>query len=178
MKRDDLDIDEVLKHYLPRASQEEVDAASAIVLERIRSMRFQPANSGPREAQARQGEAVKNEAVKSEAAAKKPMKAEWLLDFHVAILMAVEQLQGQGRPVTITLRVEELLEEPIVWATAVFLILLMMESSGMVSSSPIDPEKPDALDERYYEITATGRQTLAKALAARGRVTDALEGFA
>jgi len=136
-------------------------------------MRFQPANSGPREAQARQGEAVKNEA-----AAKKSMKAEWLLDFHVAILMAVEQLQGQGRPVTITLRVEELLEEPIVWGTAVFLILLMMESSGMVSSSPIDPEKPDALDERYYEITATGRQTLAKALAARGRVTDALEGFA
>ena len=168
MKRDDMDIDEVLKQYLPRASQEEVDAASAIVLERIRSMRFQPANSGPREAQARQ----------SEAAAKKPMKAEWLLDFHVAILMAVEQLQGQGRPVTITLRVEELLEEPIVWGTAVFLILLMMESSGMVSCSPIDPKKPDALDERYYEITATGRQTLAKALAARGRVTDALEGFA
>jgi hypothetical protein len=40
------------------------------------------------------------------------------------------------------------------------------------------PEKPDARDQRYYEITAIGRETLAKARAARGRVTHPLEGFA
>jgi hypothetical protein len=49
-------------------------------------MRFQPESSAP------------------EKAPKAP-KAEWLADFHVAVLLAVEELQGQGRPVTITLKV-------------------------------------------------------------------------
>ena len=40
MKRDDMDIDEILKRYLPRAPQEEVEAAGEQVLERIRAMRF------------------------------------------------------------------------------------------------------------------------------------------
>ena len=43
MKRDDMDIDEILKRYLPRAPQEEVEAAGERVLERIRSMRFRSA---------------------------------------------------------------------------------------------------------------------------------------
>ena len=150
MTRNDMDIDEILKHYLPRASQEEVDQASEIVLNRIRSMRFQET---------------------------KAVDAGWMLRFHVAVLMAVEQLQGNGRPVTITLKVEELLEERIVSGSAVFLILLMMERFGLVSSSPINPEQPKALDKRYFEITAAGREALAKALAAGERATDPLEGF-
>ena len=110
--------------------------------------------------------------------AQKAAEADWLANFHVAVLMAVEQLQGQGRPVSITLRVEELLEEPIVSGTAVFLMLLGMERAGLVSSSPIDAETPEALDQRYFEITAAGRETLARALAVREGVTDPLEGFA
>jgi len=167
MTRNDMDIDEILKHYLPRASQEEVDQASEIVLNRIRSMRFQPAG----EARARQGETVRD------AEQTKAVDAGWMLRFHVAVLMAVEQLQGNGRPVTITLKVEELLEERIVSGSAVFLILLMMERFGLVSSSPINPEQPKALDKRYFEITAAGREALAKALAAGERATDPLEGL-
>jgi hypothetical protein len=160
MTRNDMDIDEILKHYLPRASQEEVDQASEIVLNRIRSMRFQPA-----------GEAVRD------AEQTKAVDAGWMLRFHVAVLMAVEQLQGNGRPVTITLKVEELLEERVVSGSAVFLILLMMERFGLVSSSPINPEQPKALDQRYFEITAAGREALAIALAAGARAPDPLEGL-
>ena len=148
-----MDIDEILKLYLPRALQEDVDAAGDTVLKSIRAMRFQPE-------------------------AQKAAEADWLANFDVAVLMAVEQLQGQGRPVSITLRVEELLEEPIVSGTAVFLMLLGMERAGLVSSSPIDAETPEALDRRYFEITAAGRETLARALAVREGVTDPLEGFA
>ena len=42
MKRDDMDIDEILKRFLPRAPQEEMEAAGEQVLERIRSLRFRP----------------------------------------------------------------------------------------------------------------------------------------
>jgi DNA-binding MarR family transcriptional regulator len=159
MKPKDMDIDEILKHYLPRALTEDMDEAGDAVLKNIRKMRFQP------------------ESPVAENVPKAP-KAEWLNNFHVAVLMAVEQLQGQGRPVTITLRMEELLEERIVSGSAVFLVLLGMERMGLVSSSPIDPEKPEALDQRYFELTAAGRETLATALAAQKDVTDPLEGFA
>jgi DNA-binding PadR family transcriptional regulator len=184
MTRNDMDIDEILKHYLPRASQEEVDEASEIVLNRIRSMRFQPTGEAvKREARARAERKrdsaqpqKKTEAVR-DAEQTKVVDAGWMLRFHVAVLMAVEQLQGNGRPVTITLKVEELLEERIVSGSAVFLILLMMERFGLVSSSPINPEQPKALDKRYFEITAAGREALAKALAAGECATDPLEGF-
>ncbi len=160
MKRDDMDIDEILKHYLPRASQEEVDEASEIVLSRIRSMRFQPANALLK-------------------AVKKPPKAEWLNDIHLAVLIAVEQLQGQGRPATITQRVEELLEVSKAPGSAVLALLRMMERSGLVSSSPINPQEPDIVDKRYFKITPSGRKTIAKALAVRrGRVTNPLKGLA
>ena len=41
MKRDDTNIDEILKQYLPRASREDIEAAGETVLKRIREMRFQ-----------------------------------------------------------------------------------------------------------------------------------------
>jgi hypothetical protein len=153
MTRNDMNIDEILKHYLPRASEEEVDEASEVVLNRIRSMRFNNAEQ------------------------RKAPDVGWMLRFHVAVLMAVEQLQGNGRPVTITFKVEELLEERIVSGSAVFLVLMMMERFGLVSSSPIDPEQPEALDKRCFEITAAGREALAKALAAGEQPTGPLEGF-
>jgi hypothetical protein len=159
LKRNEMDIDEILKQYLPHATDQEVDAASEKVLKRIRSMRFQQANTAP-------------------AVAKEPINANWFMKFHVALLMAVEQLQGNGRPVTITLKLEELLEEKMVSGSAVFLVLLMFERLGLVSSSPINPEKPDMLDMRYFEITAAGRQALAKALAKHRAVMDPQEGFA
>ncbi len=157
MKPDDMDIDEILKRYLPRAPQEEVEAAGERVLERIRSMRFRSAPAVPD-------------------AAEQP-KAQWLGKFHLAVLAAVEQMQGRGRPVTITLKVEELLEERSVSGSAVFLVLLFLERMGLVSSSPIDPDDP-ALDRRYFEITAAGRERLTIANAAATRLTDPLEGFA
>lgn len=102
----------------------------------------------------------------------------WLPKMHVAILLVVDQLQGQGRPVTITLKVEELSDERMVPGSDVLLILLMMERAGLVSSSPIDPEQPDAPDGRYFELTSAGGELLAKAFALRGGVTEPLEGFA
>ena len=159
MKRDDMDIDQILKHYLPRASQEEVDEASQTVLETIRSMRFQPA-----------GVLMK--------AVKKAPPAEWLLDTHVALLVAVEQLKGQGRPATIAQRIEELMEGTKAAEKAVLLLLRMMERTGLVLSSPINPKDPDALDKRYFKITPAGRKMIAKAMAARRhRVTDPLKGL-
>ena len=38
--------------------------------------------------------------------AQKAPNADWLNNFHVAVLMAVEQLQGQGQPVTIILVID------------------------------------------------------------------------
>ena len=159
MKRDDMDIDEMLKRYLPRASQEDVDEASETVLKAIRSMRFQPANAVLR-------------------VLKKPPKAEWLLDMHVAVLVAVEQLRGQGRPATIGQRVEELMEGTKAPEKPVLLLLRMMERTGLVSSSPINPKDPEALDKRYFKITPVGRKMIAKAMAARRHgVTDPLKGL-
>lgn len=168
MKRDDMKIDEVLKQYLPHAPQEDIDADSETVLKRIREMRFQAEPA----AAAEEKNAAKNAG---------DADAGWLHDFHVGILMAVDDLQGYGRPVSIALKLEEILEE-LVWATAVFLNLLLMERMGLVSSSPIDPGKPEELDQRYFAITELGRETLVKALAARQqaaeRVSRPLKGFA
>ncbi len=157
MKRDDTNIDEILKQYLPRASREDIEAAGETVLKRIREMRFQ--------AKAAAAAEEKN-------AAKNTPDAGWLHDFHIGLLMAVEELQGYGKPVSITLKMEEILEEPIVWGTAVFLNLLLMERMGLVSSSAIDPDKPKELDQRYFAITQSGREAMAKALALRQRAAD------
>jgi len=163
MKRDDMNIDEILRKYLPRASQDEVDAAGDTVLKRIHEMRFQ-------------AEAPVAQDVKS------APDADWLHDFHVAVLMAVDELQGYGHPASIALRMEEILGDPVVSSTGVFLNLLLMERMGMVSSSRIDSQKPGELDKRHYAITESGRETLREALAIRqrsaARVKHPLKGFA
>jgi hypothetical protein len=183
MKRDDMDIDEILKHYLPRASQEEVDEASETVLNRIRSMRFQ-ATESEREAQARaerERDSAKpqamREAVRDAQPAGKEPDTLWLNDYNIALLTAVEQLQGQGRPATIILRMEELMDEFVAVPPA-FLNLLLMERAGLVSSSPMDPEKPNDGHRRYYEITPLGKRSLAKAVVRRQGVRNPLEDFA
>jgi len=155
MKPNHMDIDEILKRYLPRATQEDVDAASERVLKRIRALRYADA---------------------SEESQVEP-KAQWLPKFEMAVLVAVDELQGSGTPVPITLKVAELLEERIVSGGAVFLILLLLESSGLVTSSP-DPEEPDAADKRLFKITGSGRETLAAARAAEGRRAGLLTDFA
>jgi hypothetical protein len=154
VKRDDLNIDEILRR-LPHAPQEEVDAAGETVLKRILEMRFQ-------------GEPEASAATEP----KKTPNADWMHDFHVALLMAVVELHGYGDPVRITLRMQEILEEPIVWGTAVFLNLLLMEKMGLVSSSPIDSEKPQESDQRYFAISESGREVLANALTARDRAAE------
>jgi hypothetical protein len=154
----DMDIDEILKNYLPRASQEEADEASQTVLQRIRSMRFQASR------------------LALERARKEP-ETLWLNDYLVAMLTAVEQLQGQGHPATIILRVQELMDEHVAVPPA-FVNLLLMERAGLVSSSPMDPEKPNELDQAYYEITPLGKRSLAKAVALRQGVRNPLEDFA
>ena len=150
MKPNDMDIDEILRSYLPRASQEEADAAGERVLKRIRAMRF------------------------SEAADER--KPGWHPKFDLAVLAAVDELQGRGDPMRIILKVEELMEE-MVSGSAVFLILLMMERMELVTSSP-DPSEPGELDKRTFQITASGRETLAAARAAAARRAGLLEDFA
>src|SRR5256712_4726001 len=151
MKPNDMDIDEILRRYLPRASQEEADEAGERVLKRIRAMRF------------------------SEAAEER--KPGWHPKFDLAVLAAVDELQGEGTAVTITLKVEELLEERIVSGSAVFLILLLQERAGMVASSP-DPNEPDAAHLRSFKITGSGREALAAARAAEARRAGPLADFA
>ena len=178
MKRDDMNIDEILKQYLPRAPQEEVEDATATVLKRIREMRFQDERS---EFKLDRAQPVKEAAPAAEEPKNTP-EAGWLQDFHVGVLMAVDELQGYGHPVSITLKMEEILSDPIVWGTAVFLNLLLMERMDLVSSSPIDPGKPEELDRRYYALTELGRETLRQALALRQRAAERargpLKGFA
>ena len=151
MKPKDMDIDEILKRYLPRATGEEVDAAGERVLKRIRALRFGGAAEEP--------------------------KPQWLSKFDRAVLAAVDELQGQGNPVTITLKVEELLEERIVSGSAVFIILLLQERAGLVAASP-DPNEPDAADLQSFKITGSGREALAAARAAEARRAGPLADFA
>jgi hypothetical protein len=164
MKRNDIDtdmdIDQILKNYLPRPSQEQVDKASETVLKRIQSMRFQGA------------EAAATETAEAEALAKR------LNDMHIALLMAVEQMRGQGRPVTLTLKLQEIVDEPQLWGSAILLVLRMFERMRLVSSSPISPTKPEALDKYYYEITEFGKEVLARAVAIREAVRNPTEDFA
>jgi len=163
MKRDDMNIDEILKKYLPRASQEEIAEAGETVLKRILEMRFQADRSDAKPT-------------------KNTPDANWLQDFHVGVLMAVDELQGYGHPVSITLKMEEILGDPYVWGTAVFLNLRLMEGIDLVSSSPIDARKPEELDRRHYALTELGRETLHEALAIRQRAAERLKrplkGFA
>ena len=151
MKPNDMDIDEILKRYLPRATPEEADAAGERVLKRIRALRFSDAGEEP--------------------------KAVWLPKFDLAVLAAVDELQGEGTAVTITLKVAELLEERIVSGSAVFLILLLLERSGLVASSP-DPNTPDATHRRSFQITGPGREALTAARAAEARRAGPLADFA
>jgi hypothetical protein len=127
MKRNDMDIDEILKRYLPRATGEEMDAAGERVLKRIRALRFSDATEEPIA----------------------------LPEFELAVLAAVDELQGEGNTVTITLKVEELLEERIVSGSAVFLILLLLERSGLVAASPPNPDEPEAAPKRSFRITGS-----------------------
>src|SRR2546427_8971768 len=150
MKPKDMDIDEILKRYLPRATEEEVDAAGERVLKKIRALRFGGAAEEP--------------------------KPQWLPKFDLAVLAAVDELQGEGTPVRITLKVEELLEERIVSGSAVFMILLLLERSGLVASSPPDP--PDALRKQLFKMTGSGREALAAARAAEARRAGPLADFA
>jgi len=152
MKPKDMDIDEILKRYLPRATGEEVDAAGERVLKRIRALRF--------------------------GGAAEESKPQWLPKFDLAVLAAVDELQGQGTPVRITLKVEELLEERIVSGSAVFMILLLLERSGLVASSPPDPDEPDALHKQLFKMTGSGREALAAARAAEARRAGPLADFA
>src|SRR6516162_3886193 len=160
MKRDDMNIDEILKQYLPRAPQEEVDDATETVLKRIREMRFQDERS---ECKPDRAQPVKEAAPAVDEATNTP-DAGWLQDFHVGVLLAVDELQGYGHPVSITLKMEEILGDPVVLGTAVFLNLRLMVRMDLVSSSPIDPEKPEELDRQYYALTELGRATLREAL--------------
>ncbi len=155
MKRDDMNIDEIVRHYLPRAPEEEVEAAGETVLKRIRELRFQ----AEPETSAAPG-------------AKKTANSEWMQDFHVGLLVAVVELQGYGDPVRITLKMQEVLEAPVVPGTWVFVNLRIMEKMGLISSTPIDPEKPQESDQRYYAITELGRESLAQALTLRERVAE------
>ncbi len=151
MKPNDMDIDEILKRYLPRATPEEADAAGERVLKRIRALKFSDADEAPKTV---------------------PLTNE----LGLAILAAVDELQGRGEPVTITLKAAELLEE-MVSGSWVPVILRMMERMELVTSSP-DPNEPDALDKRTFQITASGRQTLAAARARAARGAGLLEDFA
>ena len=148
-----MNIDEILRQYLPRAPQDEVDAASATVLKRIREMRFQaePETSAAQEP-------------------KKMPDVDWMHDYHVGLLVAVAELQGYGDPVRIILKMQEVLEEHVTPAWA-FINLLIMEKMGLISATAIDPEKPQELDHRHYAITEFGRDSLAKVLAVRDRVS-------
>ena len=96
--------------------------------------------------------------------------------------MAVDELQGYGDPVSITLKMEEILGDPEVWGTAVYLNLCLMERMDLVSSSPRDAKKPEEFDRRHYALTESGRETLHQALAIRQRagerVRRPLKGFA
>ena len=142
MKPNDMDIDEILKRHLPRPTSEEADAAGERVLQRIRALRF----SDPGEA---------------------PKAVPLTNELGLAILTAVDELQGRGHPATITLKAAELLEE-MVSGSWVPVILRMMERMELVTSSP-DPNEPDALDKRTFQITASGRETVAVARAAAAR---------
>jgi hypothetical protein len=141
MKRVDIDIEDVLKQYLPRTSQEEVDGAGERVLDRIRLMRFPSAPSMISPA--------------------KPPKAEWHPKLILAVLAAVDQLRGEGTVITIAITVMELQKIRIVSGGWIFIILLILERRGFVVSSPLNPEEPDALDKRSYRITQSGLETLA-----------------
>ena len=166
MKPNDMDIDEILKRYLPRATPEEADAAGERVLKRIRALRFSHERS----------ECKPDRAQPSINAGEEP-KAIWLpARMNMTILAAVDELQGRGDPMRIILKVEELMEE-MVSGSAVFLILLMMERMELVTSSPA-PSEPGELDKRTFQITASGRETLAAARAAATRRAGLLEDFA
>ena len=166
MKPNDMDIDEILKRYSPRATPEEADAAGERVLQRIRALRFSHERS----------ECKPDRAQPSIDAGEEP-KGVWLPKFDLAILAAVDELQGRGHPVTITLKVAELQEERIVSGGAVFIILLILERSGLVTSSP-DPEEPDAAHKHLFKLTGCGRETLAAARAAAARRAGPLADFA
>ena len=57
-------------------------------------------------------------------------------------------------------------------------ILRMMERMELVTSSP-DPNEPDALDKRTFQLTGDGRETLAAARArAARRAAGPLADFA
>jgi hypothetical protein len=165
MKPNDMDIDEILKRYLPRPTPEEADAAGERVLQRIRALRFHE-----------RSECKPDRAQPSIDAGEAPKAVPLTNELGLAILTAVDELQGRGHPVTITLKAAELLEE-MVCGSWVPVILRMMERMELVTSSP-DPNEPDALDKRTFQITASGRETLAAARARAARRAGLLEDFA
>ena len=112
VKRDDMNIDEILKHYLPRASEEDVDAAGETVLKRIREMRFQA------------------EPETSAAPGAKAANGDWLHDFHVGLLVAVDRTAGLWRSGKDHAEDADVLEAPVVSGTGVFLNLRIMETHG------------------------------------------------
>jgi hypothetical protein len=179
MKPNEMDIDEILKRYLPRASQEEADAAGERVLKRIRALRFSHERTECKSDAKRKRDIAQPQemAQPSINASKEPKAVRLTNKLSLAILAAVDELQGRGNPVAITLKAAELLDEMVsdAWVPT---ILRMMERMDLVTSSP-DPNEPDARDKRSFQITASGRETLAAARAAAARrAAGPLEDFA
>ena len=156
MKRKDIDIDDILKRYLPHATQEEVDEASDRVLNRIRALRFSDA---PEIAK------VESEPV-------------WLPKYGLSILTAVDELQGAANLFRICLRTAELEGDKIAPPVMIYLNLVIMEKNGLVTHLSPDSDE-DSLEKRLYQLTPLGRESVAAATARReAREAGPLEDFA
>ena len=151
MNRKRIDMDAILKRYLPRASQELADEGSERTLARIREalQRREAEFGGP----------VDNRAFNLE-----PMQA--------LVLNATELLGNEARSPRIKVKVEEISLKPAS-SLSVSSALNMMELRGLIKAVEI-PAENGARRSYYYKLTPNGRFALSQAKLAAREATDAI----
>lgn len=156
MNHDDMDIDEILRRYLPRAPEDEMEAAGERVLARLHQI-----------------------AAKMTAAPEpEPTRPEALRRIDHLVLTAVYLLRNAGDAIGITGKVNELSDKRIYYGT-VFGTLDRLQRRGLVESwfGPPLPEY-DGEGEQYFKVTTAGETALAEAPVQGEPLTDSAEDFA
>jgi DNA-binding MarR family transcriptional regulator len=164
MKRDKRTIDEILKRYLPSASQEEVESAGAEVLQRLRDDLPDAINKFT---------LVYRRGVDEPIA--EPREFESLREYDWLVLRAVSLLGGEGDIVDVLEKTAELtLKERAPSAVAV--ALNKLQHLGLIESRE-DPSNTNRFGETMdrYTITPYGERALAAANLAAEQVRGHLE---
>ncbi len=166
MSMDDKEFDEMMRRYLPKASQEDIEAAGERVWLKLKA-------------------AMQNKLQESKPAApveshqpNMPLLVRPLKGYDQLVLTAAYLLQGEGRILTIRERVEKMASEPVKMGS-IYTSLERLESRDLLTTRRGEVVGQDGLlrKTKFYTVTEYGKRVLAEIKDDVKEVADALDAL-